>query len=111
MHHLLRARKQVPARRYGGLRGDCRALSTEAVAELQWWVARLAERVGVPLASRRQFPAASMDGVVTVYADASRELSRLSESGFGGWNEPLAAAGMPGGVGCIPPLPPAPTDP
>jgi len=85
MHHLLRARTRRPARRAGGLRGDCRALCPEAVAELQWWVERLAERVGVPLASRRQFPAASMDGVVTVYADASRELSRLSESGFGGW--------------------------
>ena len=85
MHHLLRARTRRPAHREGGLRGDCRALGAEAVAELRWWVERLAERVGVPLASRRQFPAASMEGVVTLYADASKELSRLSESGFGGW--------------------------
>lgn len=80
MYHLLRAR-----RRSGGLRACSRALGVAAQVELRWWVERLSEQIGIPLASRTVFPAASSDGVVTTYADASRELSRLSESGYGGW--------------------------
>eukprot|EP00966_Prymnesium_polylepis_P161411 3730404-Prymnesium_polylepis.1 len=42
-------------------------------------------RRGVPLAVRTAFPEPDEPGVLVEYSDASREVARADESGFGAW--------------------------
>ena len=62
-------------------------VTASAIKELDWWELALerARSEGVPLASRRTFPDASRQGVLTPYSDASRELDSPESSGFGAW--------------------------
>ena len=79
LFHLMHARRSGSALTSG------RVLNRHAIRELYWWVDRLSEEVGVPLAFRQQWPATSSDGHLVVYGDASRELGSPGESGLGGW--------------------------
>ena len=60
-------------------------LDAKAVRELIWWRDQLAdeEHVGLPFASRSEFPTSSDDTIV-YYGDSSREMV-AGTSGFGAW--------------------------
>ena len=50
-------------------------ITREAERELDWWEAelRIEDHVGLPLASRRHFPAVSSKALLLIYSDSSRE--------------------------------------
>ena len=62
-------------------------LSKPAIAELNWWIHQMAksEELGLPYASRSEFPASSSPDHVMEYHDASREVGNIVTSGFGAW--------------------------
>lgn len=79
VHHMLRCLRHASGRGRA-------TLGSDACAELKWWLAQLRKKdsEGVPMASRRVFPAPS-PGVLMPYSDASRELKSPQSSGFGAW--------------------------
>ena len=100
MHKLLHAASVIPlgrqhlfhvmrsSRAETRLRGGDKFLGSGALRELEWWVGMLrreAPRRGVPLAVRTAFPEPDEPGVLVGYSDASREVARAGESGFGAW--------------------------
>ena len=104
VHRLLHASEVIPLGRshlfyslqalrdVNRLHGDEVILSLKVQQELAWWDASLADAASfaLPLASRRDFPTASQDGVLVHYGDASREYDESTgvmsaDSGFGSW--------------------------
>jgi hypothetical protein len=62
-------------------------VTKKAETELHWWVAQMAksDNLGLPLASRLEFPTVGDDDHVIEYHDASRELGNIESSGWGAW--------------------------
>ena len=62
-------------------------VTKKAEQELIWWVAQMAksDNLGLPLASRLEFPTVGDDDHVIEYHDASRELGNIESSGWGAW--------------------------
>ena len=81
LHHLLRSHKHAAHKSMTNA-----TLSRDACLELRWWLGQLRspDLEGVPMASRRTFPAPG-PGVLAPYFDASRELKSPASSGFGAW--------------------------
>jgi hypothetical protein len=62
-------------------------ITSKARTELEWWVAQLAKSddLGLPLASRMDFPIEGSPDHIIEYHDASREIDNVVTSGWGAW--------------------------
>ena len=82
--HLFYLRKAVHSP--NELEDSAVIIDSKADGELAWWIHQLekSDELGVPLASRWDFPCSSESTIVR-YSDASREVGNLEESGFGAW--------------------------
>ena len=81
VHHLMRCLRATT--RLGPSKS---LLNREALDEVRWWIWQLRklDSEGVPMASRRGFPAPG-PGTLAPYSDASRELKSPETSGYGAW--------------------------